>query len=113
MDTVQIKNFLRRIELFRDLNDTDCELLAQNFEFQTYIQNSLIFVENNERKYLYIVTEGEVELYKKTPFGDEKRLTIFSKFDFFGEGAFIDDSPHTTSARATLNTTVLLLSKEK
>ncbi|KAF0150305.1 MAG: aspA [Ignavibacteria bacterium] len=113
MDTAQINNFLRKIELFKDLSDNDCELLARNFEFQTYTQNSLIFVENNERKYLYIVTDGEVELFKRTPFGDEKRLTIFSKFDFFGEGAFIDDSPHTTSARATLNTTVLLLSKEK
>ena len=95
------------------MNDHDCELLAQNFEVQTYVQNSLLFVENNVRKYLYIITDGEVELFKKTPFGDEKRLTIFSKFDFLGEGAFIDDSPHTTSARATLNTTALLLSKEK
>ncbi|MFA7421860.1 MAG: lyase family protein, partial [Melioribacteraceae bacterium] len=113
MDSIQIKTFLRKIELFQDLNDHDCELLAQNFEVQTYAQNSLLFVENNVRKYLYIITDGEVELFKKTPFGDEKRLTIFSKLDFLGEGAFIDDSPHTTSARATLNTTALLLSKEK
>ncbi len=113
MELIQIRNFLRKIELFQDLNDHDCELLAQNFEVQTYVQNSLLFVENNVRKYLYIITDGEVELFKKTPFGDEKRLTIFSKFDFLGEGAFIDDSPHTTSARATLNTTALLLSKEK
>ncbi len=113
MDSIQVKTFLRKIELFQDLNDHDCELLAQNFEVQTYTQNSLLFVENNVRKYLYIITDGEVELFKKTPFGDEKRLTIFSKLDFLGEGAFIDDSPHTTSARATLNTTALLLSKEK
>ncbi len=113
MDSVQIKSFLRKIELFKDLNDHDCDLLAQNFEIQTYPQNTLLFIEHNIRKYLYIITEGEVELYKKTPFGDEKRLTIFSKFDFLGEGALIDDSPHSTSARATLNTTALLLSKEK
>jgi aspartate ammonia-lyase len=113
MDSVQVKNFLRKIELFKDLNDNECELLARNFEVQTFTQNSLLFVENNVREYLYIITDGEVELFKRTPFGDEKRLTIFSKFDFLGEGAFIDDSPHTTSARATLNTTALLLSKGK
>ena len=113
MDSVQVKNFLGKIELFKDLNDNECELLARNFEVQTYAQNSLLFVENNVREYLYLITDGEVELFKRTPFGDEKRLTIFSKFDFLGEGAFIDDSPHTTSARATLNTTALLLSKAK
>lgn len=113
MDSVQVKNFLRKIELFKDLNDDECELLAQNFEVKSYTQSSLLFVENNIREYLYIITDGEVELFKRTPFGDEKRLTIFSKFDFLGEGALIDDSPHTTSARATLNTTALLLSKAK
>ncbi len=113
MDSKQINLFLKNIELFGDLNDMERELLAENFTEETYKQNSLLFVENNTRKYLYIITEGEIELFKKTPFGDEKRLTIFSKLDFLGEGAFIDDSPHTTSARATLNTTALQLSKEK
>ncbi len=113
MNRAEINAYLKSIELFQDLNDNEREILAANFELAEFKKNSLLFVENNPRKNLYIIYEGEVELFKKTPFGEEKRLTIFKKQDFLGEGSLIDDSPHSTSARATHDTTVLQLSKEK
>ncbi|MBZ0198750.1 MAG: aspartate ammonia-lyase [Ignavibacteriaceae bacterium] len=113
MDTKQVSNFLKNIELFQDLNDAERENISVYFGIQNYNKDSLLFVENNPRKSLYIVMDGEIELFKKTPFGEEKRLTIFNKLDFIGEGAFIDDSPHSTSARATLNSTILILTREK
>jgi aspartate ammonia-lyase len=112
MQAAQIDSYLKSIELFQDLDDREREFLARNFEIKTYSHGSLLFVENNPRKNLYIIYEGEVELFKKTPFGEEKRLTIFSKEDFLGEGALIDDSPHSTSARVTQETTILQMSKE-
>ncbi len=54
-----------------------------------------------------MIFEGEVELFQRTPFGQEKRLAFFSKYDFLGEGSLIDDSPHSTSARALLDTKVI------
>jgi aspartate ammonia-lyase len=113
MDINQIKSFLNSIELFLDLNEQEKEMLAKNFEIHNYKSGELLFIENNPRKYLYIIYEGEVELFKNTPFGEEKRLSIFTKQDFLGEGAFIDDSPHSTTARTTLNSEILILSKEK
>jgi len=113
MDNKQITIFLKNIELFHDLNDGEREKLSHFFEIETHKKDTLLFTENNPRKSLYILVEGEIELFKSTPFGEEKRLTIFNKFDFLGEGAFIDDSPHSTSAKATLNSTVLILTREK
>ncbi len=113
MSSELIKCFIKSVELFRDINDDECNILSQNFEIINYEQNSLLFVENTPRKNLYIILDGEIELFKKTPFGEEKRLTIFTKYDFLGEGVLIDDSPHSTNARATLETTALVLSKEK
>lgn len=113
MNIEQIKNFIKRIELFQDINNEECKVLSENFEIIHYEQNSLLFVENTPRKNLYIIVDGEIELYKKTPFGEEKRLTIFTKYDFLGEGVLIDVSPHSTNARTTLETTALVLSKEK
>lgn len=113
MDLIQIRSFLNKIELFADLNDTEKELISKNLDVKDYPINSHLFVEHNQRKNLYIIYEGEVELYKKTPFGEEKRLSIFTKYDFLGEGSLIDDSPHSTSSRATLNTTALILPREK
>ena len=75
--------------------------------------NKNVFTENNTRENLSIIYEGEVELFKTTPYGGEKRLSIFGKYDFLGEGALMDDSPHSTSARATVNSVILRLSRDK
>lgn len=113
MDINIVKEFLKKIVLFKDLNDTELELLTNLIDVKTYEKDSLLFTENNPRKNLYIIYEGEVELFKKTPFGDEKRLTFFGKYDFIGEGALLDDSPHSTNAKALLESTVFVLSRER
>lgn len=113
METSVIKDFLKNIELFKDLNEKERESLAVNFEPKHYEKGAMLFVESNPRKNLFIIIDGEVELFKKTPFGEEKRLAFFNRFDFIGEGALLDDSPHSSSARATLNTSCILLSRDK
>lgn len=113
MDTGVIEIFLKEIELFKDLNDEERSIIASSVEVKSYKANTLVFTENNPRKSLFIIFDGEVELFKKTPFGEEKRLSLFSKYDFLGEGALMDDSPHSTSARALLNSTLLTISRPK
>ena len=62
---------------------------------------------------MFLIIKGEIELFKTTPFGEEKRISIFNESDFLGEGALMDDSPHSTTARTTKETTVLTLSRNK
>ena len=111
MEKQEITQFLMKIELFKELNENECELLSTNVEERKYSVGEAVFVEHNERKNLYLIFDGEIEIYKKTPFGEEKRLSFFRKFDFLGEGALMDDSPHSTSARATLPSVVMIISK--
>lgn len=112
MEKKQIRDFLKHIELFTDLSDAELDRIAESIEIQDYEKDELIFTENSPRKVLHIIFKGEVELFKKTPFGEEKRLTFFSKFDFIGEGALMDDYPHSTTARTMLPSTILKLSRE-
>ncbi len=113
METDVIKDFLKNIEIFKDLTEKEREELAAEFEPMHYEKSALLFVENTPRRNLFVIIDGEVELFKKTPFGEEKRLSFFNRFDFIGEGALLDDSPHTTNARAALNTSALLLSRDR
>jgi aspartate ammonia-lyase len=103
--------FIGRIELFRDLNPEECELLREKAEARSYQPGELIFTEHSPRKYLFIIEYGEVELFKTTPQGEETRLSFFRDRDFLGEGALMDDYPHSTSARALLETRVFLISR--
>jgi aspartate ammonia-lyase len=108
-----INEFIKEIELFKDLTEDERKLISENMGELNYESNKLLFSENSPRKNLYIIYDGEVELYKSTPYGEEKRLTFFAKYDFLGEGSLMDDSPHSTSARAMIKTKALFLSKEK
>ncbi|MGE5352558.1 MAG: aspartate ammonia-lyase [Acidobacteriota bacterium] len=113
MEKSVINEFIKEIELFKDLTEDERQMLSEEIEVQIYPANSIVFAENTPRKNLFIIYEGEIELFKKTPFGEEKRLSFFSKYDFLGEGALMDDSPHSTSARTLLNSMLLKISREK
>ena len=109
MNTQEIIKFLTKIELFNDYDEDELLLLAENVTVKTLEKDSLIFSENTPRRNMYMIYEGEVELFKTTAFGDKKRLSFFSRYDFLGEGSLIDDSPHSTSARALLKTTLVVV----
>ena len=113
MDKAQIIEFIKKIELFKELTDEELHLVASGLQEKVYEKDELLFREHNPRKDVYLIYDGEVELFKKTPYGEENRLSFFSKHDFLAEGSLIDDSPHSTSARALLKTKVFLISRDK
>jgi aspartate ammonia-lyase len=113
MEKEQLIEFIKKIELFKDLTDEELNLVASSLEEKVYDKEELLFRENNPRKDVYLIYDGEVELFKKTPYGEETRLSFFSKYDFLAEGSLIDDSPHSTSARALIKTKIYSISRDK
>jgi len=105
--------FLKKIALFSDLTSEELELVAKITEEKVIESGKTLFQEDSPRNALFLIIDGEVEIFKTSPFGDEKRLSFFSKYDFLGEGSLMDDSPHSTSARTLLKTTTLTITKEK
>ena len=77
MEKSVIKEFLKHIQLFSELNDSQLQVICDKIKVENYPANNLLFGENNIRKNLYLIYEGEVELFKRTPYGGEKRLSIF------------------------------------
>lgn len=113
MDKQIISDFLKRIELFQDLSEHDRELLSEYIETVRFAPGELLFEENSPRKNLWIIFDGQVELFKRSPLGGKKRLSIFSAYDFLGEGALMDDYPHSASARAIDSTTTFAISRDR
>jgi len=113
MDKSIIADFLKNIELFKDLDKSELGAVVDSIVVSEYAKDDPIFSENSPRKELYIIYKGEIELFKKSPLGEEKRLSFFSKFDFLGEGALMDEYPHSTSAKAMLDSTVFTITRDK
>ncbi|MCX7879712.1 MAG: aspartate ammonia-lyase [Ignavibacteria bacterium] len=106
-----IVEFIKKVEIFKDLDVEELAALLKRLEIITYDENEYLFMENSPRRGMYIVWEGKVELYKNSPFGEPKKLTSFSKYDFLSEGALLDDYPHSTNAIAKEPTKMVFLSK--
>ncbi len=112
MDRTQILEFIKGVDLFNSLSEAEKEMLSVHFEVHTYKTGGYLFKENSPRDVVYVIYEGEVELFKRTPFGEEKRLSFFQQYDFIGEGCMVDNSPHSSTARAMTPVTALTLKKQ-
>ena len=112
MNIVEIQDFIRQIELFQGFDEQEFRKLSESMEEVIFQRNELLFEENGERKNLFLIYEGEVELFKKNIYGEEKRLSYFTRGDFLGEGSWSSDSKHSTGARAIETTRVLTVNKD-
>lgn len=112
MNTINKNEFIKDIELFKGMSESEIDILVQNMEQKEFAKGKLLFEEHGPRKDIFIIFKGEVELFKSIHFGAETRLSYFKKGDFLGEGSWADDSPHSTSARAVQDTIVLSINKK-
>lgn len=112
MTSINIPDFISKIELFKDLTEEEQHLLTESIEVADYEPGALLFEENSQRLNVYFVFDGCIELFKTTPFGEEKRLLYFDRQSFLGEGALMDDYPHSTSARAVIQSKLLVISHD-
>jgi len=109
MDEKEIYEFLKKIELFNGVSPDEFDIIIKNIEVKTVSPGELLFRENTRRKGIFIIYDGEVELFKKAPSGKEEHLAILGRYDFLGEGSLMEDSPHSTSARTVKETVVLMI----
>ncbi len=112
MDIKDIKSFLANIELFKNLGSEELGQLAEKTKVREYKAGTMLFEQNTERKHLFIIYRGRVELFKQTAYGEEKPLTFFGSWDFLGEGSLMDSYPHSTSARIYEDSVILAIHRD-
>ncbi len=111
MEVKEIMNYIQKLDFFKELSDDEVKLLAACMSEETYNSGSFLFKETEIRDSVFVIYSGEVELIKKSPQNEIKRLAYFSNGEMLGEGTFVDDSPHSTSARSVSQAIVFRLHK--
>lgn len=111
MDREKLHLFIQQIELFKGLTEEELQQVVDHAQEHVMEAGTSLFRENHTREKIFMIYEGEVELYKTTAYGQEKRLCIFNRMDFLGEGSLMDDAPHATSARAISKVIVVTIDK--
>lgn len=107
------KQFLRSIEIFKNLRDRDIGHLAQALHTRTYREGEVIFVEGDIGRALFLLETGGVELTRPGAGGKPAWAHSLKPGDFFGEMALLESLPRIATATATEKTHLHLLYKSK
>lgn len=107
---MKIKDFLKNVALFADLDDADLTKVAKQFTLRSYPRNSIIFLETEPGEQFYVVLTGTVRVYRIAEDGREMVLDIFTAGDYFGEMALLDGYLRSATAQTREPTQVLVMS---
>jgi uncharacterized membrane protein len=103
---------LEDIEFFRLLDDADRRALAEVVDLIKLQDNQTLFQAGEPGESLFLVRDGEVELFIKDTTGQKIILDIPRRGDFFGEIALLDSGPRTASALALAPTELIALDRD-
>ena len=103
------REVLRTVPIFSELTDQDIASLAHLALRKRYPKDTVVFFENEEGDFFFMILEGRI---KVTILGDDGReviLSILGPGDFFGEMALLDNEPRSATAIAVEESELLSL----
>lgn len=99
------------VRFFALLDEEDRKLLANVVDVRRVREGETLFDAGYAGDDLYIVSDGEIELFIKDISGDKITLTVAKAGDFFGELALADSGPRTATARALCDSELIVLDR--
>jgi uncharacterized membrane protein len=100
---------LRQIPLFQLLDDNELAALTEELEVRKYWKGQMIFWQGAAGDTMFLVHTGRVELFIKDKNGDMVNLKCAEPGEMFGELALLDQQPRSANAKATADTTLLVI----
>jgi CRP/FNR family transcriptional regulator len=103
--------FLREVDLFRELGDAELREVARQFSERRYDRGQVVFSDDDTGRFMYVVKEGRVKVSRWLPSGREIILAFHPAGDWFGEMALIDGQTVPATITAVVPTTIFSLSR--
>jgi len=104
---------LRRVELFSQLNDAELRGLAERLRYSPFARGNIITKQGDERSHwLYIIINGEAEVYVDLPNGKRRTVRILGRGNFFGEMGLLTGAPRSASVVAKSDVECYRIDKE-
>ncbi|SNZ10318.1 CRP/FNR family transcriptional regulator, anaerobic regulatory protein [Persephonella hydrogeniphila] len=99
----------REIYLFKHLNNEQLKKLQAISHVREYSRGELLFYEGEEPKYLYILLEGAIRVYKTDLKGNEITLHYFHPVNMIAEVANFEEFPYPATAEFETDGKVLAI----
>jgi len=85
---------IRECTYFQNMSDEELLKLLSFSDIKTYEKNSIIFFQSDEPKYMHILLEGNIRIYKSKPSGGEVQLMTSSAVTSIAELACFEKIPY-------------------
>lgn len=103
---------LRRVELFAQMTDEELSALAERLKYAQFAKGNIISRQGAVAHWLYIIINGEAEVYIETSSGDRRTVNVLTKGSFFGEMGMMTGAPRTASVIARTDVECYRLDKD-
>jgi small-conductance mechanosensitive channel/CRP-like cAMP-binding protein len=103
---------LRRVELFAQMTDEELSALAERLKYAQFAKGNMISRQGAIAHWLYIVINGEAEVFLETSAGERRSVNVLSKGSFFGEMGMMTGAPRSASVIARTDVECYRLDKE-
>lgn len=106
-------NLLKKMHLFRGLNDAQLTSIASNMEEDVVAEDQKIILEQGTiTDFFYIIFNGNVNIVRTIKKKDYKVTSLF-RGDYFGENSLVRNVPHNATVRASQGTILLKLPRSQ
>jgi len=104
---------LKRVELFASLTDEELNALAERLRYSLFSKGNIITKQGDEHSHwLYIVINGEAEVYLELANGGRHTVRALGSGSFFGEMGLMTGAPRSASVIAKTDVECYRLDKE-
>jgi CRP/FNR family cyclic AMP-dependent transcriptional regulator len=103
---------LARVPIFSLLDASELETLGKRIDEVRHTAGTVLFHAGDPGDALFVVLEGEVEVFVKNATGERLLLERAGPGDFFGEISLLDAGPRTASALVTRELHALVVDRE-
>ena len=92
---------LRKVELFSQLSDDELKGLAERLRYSPFAKGNVITRQGDVKSYwLYVIINGEAEVYVDLPNGKRRLVRTLERGNFFGEMGLLTGAPRSASVIA-------------
>lgn len=102
---------LHKIDLFNSFREDELLAVAQGLKYAPFAKGDIITHQGAIAHWLYMLTEGEAEVYLETPGQPRRKLSTFLPGNYFGEMGLMTGAPRTATVIATTDAECYQLDK--
>ena len=104
---------LKKTTIFEKLDDKQLDYLISISYIKTFKKNNIVFYKGDSSKYMYLLLDGCVNIYKHNIRGNEVILKSVDKVSLIAELANLEELPYPSNCITKVDSTLLVIDYNK